>query len=443
MASQQYTFETLAQLSHTAGSMHFIYDTNEDHYRITNSLDFGGSNQYSSKGRLQTSDSETVFFNTFQYGKETDIWEEYVTGGASGIFNTDINRVDMSVNEISGSEIIRQTINVQKYIPSRSCSLSFAIKINSPVSGIRKRFGLFEAEDGFYFEDGGNGEYYCVLRSSISGSVNEIRVPRSEWNGDKLDGNGQSKIIADPTKQQLVVFDYEWYGAGSVSTNWVIDGKKRLIHRFDSANNFDGPWCKTPFLPIRLEMKNTSGGQETGRYYLNHGSNSLTIEGRSATLGVPVSLSTPIVGISMPKNNYYPLMSLRLKTQSLKGIVLPQKFQISNIDKDADLFYKVIKNANLETVNWIDHPDPNSFVQYDMSSTGIVTQGQEIDNGIVAYGGGGAQIKLNPAISYQIGRTGVGPDSIAEFSETYTIAVAHNGVNDRSINGSMTWIEQR
>jgi hypothetical protein len=73
-------------------------------------------------------------------------------------------------------------------IPSRTSNLTFAVQFDLPVSGIRRRIGLFDYENGFYFEDGGNGEYYCVLRSSTSGSINETRVPRSQWNGDKLDG---------------------------------------------------------------------------------------------------------------------------------------------------------------------------------------------------------------------------------------------------------------
>ena len=449
MSAQQYTFQNLGQLSHTAGQIPCIYDVDNDVYRPVRNTDYAaGANKYTSRGRLKTSNTETIFFNTFQYGKETDIWDEFVTGGASGIHNPNINRVDMSVSQVSGSEIIRQTFNAQRYIPSRTSNLTFAVQFDLPVSGIRRRIGLFDYENGFYFEDGGNGEYYCVLRSSTSGSINETRVPRSQWNGDKLDGTGPSEIVADPTKQQIVNFEYEWYGGGEVTTSYLINGQLRRIHTFYAANVIDGPWCKTPFLPIRCELKNTTGGQATGRYHLHQGSNSLTSEGSTELFGSPISLSLPVDGKTIPKDNYYPLISIRLKSTDLKGIVLPKRFQVSNAERNADIFYKLIKNANLVGANWQNHPDVNGFTQYDFSATGALgtgtaIQGQVLDNGIVIYAAGGSSIELEPLIYYQIGRSGLNNTGLSPYSETYTIAVAHNAAGNRNINACMTWIEQR
>ena len=38
-------------------------------------------NEWTSKNRLKVSDYTTVFFNTFQYGIETDIWDQELTNG--------------------------------------------------------------------------------------------------------------------------------------------------------------------------------------------------------------------------------------------------------------------------------------------------------------------------------------------------------------------------
>ena len=36
-----------------------------------------------SKGRLKVQTQQTIFFNTFQYGKETDVWDESTTSGGA------------------------------------------------------------------------------------------------------------------------------------------------------------------------------------------------------------------------------------------------------------------------------------------------------------------------------------------------------------------------
>lgn len=433
-----YTFQNLGQLSHTAGQIPFLYDVATDVYRPINDLDLAGSNQHTSKGRLKVSTAETIFFNTFQYGKETDVWDEFTTGGASGIFNPAVNQVDMSVSNISGSEIVRQTRNALRYIPSRNSNLSFAIKLNEPTSGIRRRFGLFDTGDGAFFEDGGDGNYYCVIRNSISGYVSELKVPRNEWNGDKLDGLGPSKIIANPNAQQLINIDYEWYGAGDVSFNYIIDGKPRKIHTFKTANYSNIPWAKTPFLPIRVEMTNTSGGQTGSRYYLNQGSNSVISEGTSETLGIAESILTPIAGTSIPKDNFYPLISIRLKPTELKAIVLPKTFQVGTPENNVNIFFKIIRNATLVGANWQNMPDTNSFAQYDLSATGVINDGVELDNGFVVFGGGSSSVRLDDKTTYQIGRGGIGT-----YSDTFTLAVGHAGSSNKNVFGAMTWIEQR
>ncbi len=126
---------------------------------------------YTSKGRLKVSNPEVTFFNTFQYGVETDVWDTSTVNGGAVAFDSTTSSVDMSVTSTLNSECIRQTINVQRYIPGRASELTFAVKLTTPVAGIRRRFGLFDGTDGIYFEDNG-GDYACVLISN--GTVTRV-----------------------------------------------------------------------------------------------------------------------------------------------------------------------------------------------------------------------------------------------------------------------------
>jgi hypothetical protein len=394
-----------------------------------------GNADFTSKGRLKVSPYQTVFFNTFQYGKESDVWDESTANGGVATHDPTGSEVDMAVTSTLNSEVIRQTIHTMRYIPSRTSTLSFSVKLNLPVAGIRKRFGLFNGSDGFYFEDDGSGDYFCCIINS-GGTPSLQRVGRAQWNGDKLDGNGPSGITADPTKQQMVSFEYEWYGAGQVKFGWVIDGKTIIVHTFNTANVLVNAWSRTPFLPIRIEIKNTTGGQAGGPFYIYQGSNSLVSEGQPEKLGIAQNIQTAITGLDTgTANTYRPLISIRLKATQLQGIVLPSYFQVATID-NTNVYYRLVRNVTLTGGTWNDMPDANSFAQYNVTATSF-TGGTTLDAGFVIGGSGGGPIRIDKDTQFQIGRS-----SIGTVSDTLTLVAAASTSNKSAI-ASMTWIEQR
>lgn len=387
---------------------------------------------YTSKGRLKVSNPEVIFFNTFQYGIETDVWDTYTANGASATFDNTISAVDMAVSSTLNSEVIRQTLNVQRYIPGRTSELTFAIKLQTPVAGIRRRFGLFDGADGIYFEDNG-GDYACVIINSDGATPTITRVARADWNGDKLDGAGGSGITADATKQQIVCIDYEWYGSGQVIFSFVINGEKQVVHTFNTGNVLVVPWCKTPFLPIRLELKNTTG--VAGTHHMYQGSNSLVVEGTSTRLGTLQNMITLPAGVTLTTaNTFYPVLSVRLKSTTLKGVVLPITFQAATLD-NTSVFYKVIRNTTLNGT-WVDMPDANAFTQYNYTATGEISGGIVLESGFIVSGST-SHITMPPLANYQLGRS-----SLGTVSDTITIAIAATTSNKNGI-ASLTWIEQR
>lgn len=387
---------------------------------------------YTSKGRLKVSNSEVIFFNTFQYGIETDVWDTYTANGGAASFDSTISAVAMSVSSTLDSEVVRQTVNVQRYIPGRSSELTFAVRLDTPVAGIRRRFGLFDGADGIYFEDNG-GDYACVIINSDGGTPTTTRIARADWNGDHLDGVGASGITADSTKQQIICIDYEWYGAGQVIFSFVINGEKRIIHTFNTGNVLSVPWCKTPFLPIRLELKNTTGA--TGTHYLYQGSNSLVIEGGSLRLGTLQNILTPPAGIILTTaNTFYPVLSVRLKSTTLKGVALPVSFQAATLD-NTSVYFKIIRNTTLNGT-WVDMADANAFTQYNYTSTGAISGGIVLDSGFIVAGSTSI-ITMPPLANLQIGRS-----SLGTVSDTITIAIAATTANKDGV-AALTWIEQR
>jgi len=338
----------------------------------------------------------------------------------------------LQVGSTSGSKVIRQTKNVMRYIPGRAATLTFAIRLEQPKVGIRRRFGLFDEYNGAFFEDNG-GTYSYVIRSTTSGITTETRVTRDNWNGEKFDGNGYTGVTADPTKQQMISINYEWYGAGIVQFNWLMKNETIPSHTFDNSNTNNAVWCSTPFLPIRCEIENVTG--VAGTHYLYQGSNSLIQEGEPEKLGTLLSISNPITGTTMVNaNTFYPIISLRLKSNNLTAVMLLRSLQAATND-NTNVYWRLIENTTLTGASWVNHPDPNSFIQYDTTATAL-SGGTTLINGFTV-GGGSQLIEVDAKASLQLGRSGIGT-----ISDTYTLACASPNTNKAAL-AVLNWIEQR
>ena len=388
--------------------------------------------QFTNNNRFKISPFQTVFFNTFQYGKETDVWDERIVGIATATHDTSSSNVVMQVGSTAGSKVIRQTKNVMRYIPGRGATLAFAVRLDTPQVGIRRRFGLFDDNNGVFFEDNG-GTYSYVLRSSVTGIVSETRVYRDDWNGEKFDGNGWTGVTADPTKQQMISINYEWYGAGIVQFAWLMKNETVVSHTFENSNTNDRVWCSTPFLPIRMEIENITG--VAGTHYLYQGSNSLLQEGEPEKLGTLLSIANSITGTTMSSDNtFYPIISIRLKSDELSAVMLLRSLQAATND-NTNIYWRLFENATLTGGTWVDHPDENSFMQYNTTATAL-SGGTTLLNGFVV-GGGAALINIDDKAAVQLGRSGIGT-----ISDTYTLACASPNTNKKAL-AVLNWIEQR
>jgi hypothetical protein len=388
--------------------------------------------QFSNNNRLKVAPFQTVFFNTFQYGKETDVWDERIVGVGTATWNQYASNIIMQVGSTAGSKVIRQTKNVMRYIPGRSATLAFAIRLDNPQVGIRRRFGLFDDSNGAYFEDNG-GTYSYVIRTTTSGITTERRVGRDEWNGEKFDGNGWTGVTADPSKQQMIAINYEWYGAGTVTFDWLMKGETIKSHTFDNSNILDRVWCSTPFLPIRVEIENITG--VAGTHYVYQGSNSLIQEGEPEKLGALLSQSNPITGTTMAvADTFYPIISLRLKPTALQAVMLLRSLQAVTND-NTNVYWKLLENATLTNPVWTNHGNPDSFIQYDISATSY-SNGRDILSGFTVEGGS-SLTEIDRFADLQLGRSGIGT-----ISDTYTLACASPNTNKKAL-AVLNWIEQR
>jgi len=70
----------------------------------------------------------------------------------------------------------------------------------------------------------------------IASKTQDLKIPTSSFNIDKLDGTGPSGYSIDLTKMQMFYIDYSWYGAGFI--RWGVRGPNGdVIYAHKLANN--------------------------------------------------------------------------------------------------------------------------------------------------------------------------------------------------------------
>ena len=389
--------------------------------------------QHTSKNRVKISPFEILGFNTYQYNKDTDLWDEQLTGTASSVVDTYYGMIKMTVDGQAGDQVIRQTRRVIRYIPGRQNEVSMSVVFGQPELGIRRRFGVFDELNGAYFEDGGDGTYYCVIRRNTPTGVVETRVAREDWNVDRLDGTGPSGITASPLAIQLMVIEYEWYGAGQVEFKFVINNNAYAVHQFNHANIIAQLWSAPAFLPVRAEITNVSGAAGTHTFYT--GSTSIMAEGEVGPLGVDSNAATPITGRALATaNTFYPVLSIRLKSDRLNGVVLPNNFQAATLD-NTTIFYRLVLNPVLTDPVW-QSVNAEGYVEYDVSAK-AQTNGRILNTGFLGTYQQGVVVPIAGKGTNQLGRNNLGTTS-----DILTIEIASTGANKAAF-ASINWVEVR
>ena len=99
--------------------------------------------------------------------------------------------------------------------------------------------------------------------NSITGAkiavTEELYIPQSQWNMDKLDGTGPSGYNLLPWRMQMLGMQYSWYAAGFIEFMLRgADGKFVFLHRIRNSNVNTEAYMRTANLPVRYEVENRS-----------------------------------------------------------------------------------------------------------------------------------------------------------------------------------------
>lgn len=400
------------------------------------------SNALDAFGRFRVSQPFNVFDMQFTYDLEPLFFEETNTGSGdvTHIANSSAARLTTG-GTTSGDGTKFQTEEYFRYQPGKSQFVAWTCILGSKTSNVRKRIGLFDDDNGFFFEQDGSN-IKVVRRTKTSGSVVDNAVNQSSWNIDVLDGTGPSGFTLDESKDSIYIIDFQWLGAGRIRYGFDFGGQITYVHQIKFANTESVPFSTTGDLPFRAEIFNTATASGTTTYDLT--CLAIASEGGFNPLGIPGSTQNTALRNVTTGNDPLPIISIRPRTTlnsiTYRGIIIPKAFEI--MSEDASIRYEIILNGSLTGASFANVDTTNSGVQVDVAATAI-TGGLVIDSGFLT----GAKDKTE---SGHIGedlmnKLFLSNDVAGTTTDILTIAISiiNSAGTASDCGGSFTWKEER
>lgn len=218
-----------------------------------------GTPNFDGAGRTEVSSEKWIGIYSQTYDEQPHLIHTWTESGGSIVYDSDSATTRLLVDASAGSSTIRQSHLYHKYRPGIAQTAMMTVAAGTLTAGVTRRWGYFDERNGVFFELVGD-EMFVVLRSDASGSVVDTRVPQSEWNGDRLDGNGStnpSGVTLNPENMWLYEISFLYLGAGPVRFSTYIRGVRTSVHTFYSGGVNPYPYMGTGTLPLRWEIVNS------------------------------------------------------------------------------------------------------------------------------------------------------------------------------------------
>ena len=394
-------------------------------WRVSNPVTiFDSKNIFDDDGLAANVENTPLFFDNAEIS------------GASTTTGYRVNEASQRISVANTTAGVRARQSKQRfnYQSGKSQLIITTFNFISLDSGVTKRAGYFDANNGLFLEAAGS-TISLVRRTFTSGAAVDNSVAQASWNIDPFDGTGPSGVTLDFTKTQILYTDFEWLGVGRVRMGFVVDGKVYYAHEFLNANNLTLVYMTTPNLPIRWEIENDGSGAASD---LDCICCSVITEGGSNELGSVRYAATTTLVDANAAGSIYAILGIQLKSEYIGATVQVLSTSMTETTGAKDIEWILILNPTVAgTFTYAD--ETNSAVQTAKGATAnTVTNGTYLAGGFfnsaAANRGGNIQSGVNNAIN--LGSTISGTvDTIVLCARPLT------GSTNTDIFGSLTWRE--
>jgi hypothetical protein len=266
-----------------------------------------GLPQLDAFGKLRTSGASILGDYTFANNLLNDQFATTKWGTGTAVFNDNLHCAELSTgistataNYGPDSHRVQMTTNTyHHYFPGLSQLAIMTVALSEDVGypGVMREWGYFDGEydyditnpsstnelvggNGYFFRTTGTSGLQLVIRSSAhtTGDITERIITKTGYtvttngvvtetnieagfNGDPVDGTGNSGKVLDLSNDNIYWIDIQWLGAGRVRFGTYHDGERVVIHSYYHEGSFNGgkPHSQTGSLPLRFCQHNMSG----------------------------------------------------------------------------------------------------------------------------------------------------------------------------------------
>ena len=329
------------------------------------------------------------------------------------------------------------TINTNIFFQNSTASGTFSGNINSYDSGT----GNITINNISNITGTNNTtDTYNILYNQIN--IVDTSISQNNWNIDKFVGTGISGLNLNFQTSQLFVIDFEWLSVGRIRFGFYLFGRIYYCHQITNVNVLTAPYMLTPNLPIRHEIRLTSG-----QVTLTQICSSVISEGGYNPIGRPFSINNGISTISAVNNTRTPLLALRGNSTAASSSnnrynhqnIVPSNIQIFDSTNNRNVFYEILLYLapSTQTATWQAVND-NSIAEYALGNTITSISGTPIviDSGYVVGKGDVIFSNLSQIFTNLIQIT----SNIDNVS--YVLVIAATGIgSDAPCLSSINWNE--
>ena len=258
-------------------------------------------------------------------------------------------------------------------------------------------------------------------------------IPRSTWNGDKLDGTGASGVTLDPTKGNVFQIGIQYLGFGAITFSVEVDSSGNnpdfvTVHTISIPNTRTTTSVNQPSFPFTITAY--SAGSTTD-LSVKCGSCAGFIEGDVRLTGPRSSFSDVSTAVADGAGIYYTLFSIRNDyIHGHTGTTERANQSVVNIlsfggahDDATPIIYYLLRNATLVgTPSWT-RWDSSSCIYYETAATtATITGNGQIIQVIPVGQAGTILLPLEDTTTLQPGETLTVAARAVTGTSTFTIA---------------------
>lgn len=393
-------------------------------------------------GRLRVSEPETIFDSKLINSDKAPLfWGEKLESGA-GITATTPTATKPYIDIVSSLNtagvFTRYTFRRFNYQPGKSqlVSMTGVLDLSGGGTGVERRIGCFDDNNGAFFEDDA-GTIGVTVRSNDTSTPVDTTVAQTAWNVDPMDGTGPSGITLDFAMAQIFIIDYQWFSVGVVRFGIEIGGAITYVHKHTTANQTTVPWASTPNFPLRYQLITTGSSPASSMRVICAAAIS---EGGTDDVGMVRYKSTAGAAVTATSDNVvYAVVGIRLKSTHLGAAIKMLNAAIHvQTGSDKGEWTLVFNPTVAGTFTYSDLA--NSAIQTALgASANTVTDGTEIGGDFVESAAGGKGAGSNSKVLNNSIMLGADIDNTPDAMVLCFRPNAGSGAVE--VEGALTWRE--